>query len=100
VSRILTIISATMLAGCASGYDKSANSSCKAPPDQQAQWEMVAPGIMSLGMDLQTKKRLGVDNSNRKAASTVACYNEDNKGNEPQTLDLQKIGATLSRDVV
>jgi len=51
---------------------------------------------MSLGMDIQTKKRLGVDNSNRNAANMGACHNEDNKGKVPQTLDLQKIGATLS----
>lgn len=91
MSRILAItFCVTMLAGCAGGYDKSADSSCKqpAPPDQQARWEMVAPGILSLGMDMPTKKRLGVDNSNQKAANTVACT-------KPQTIDLQKIGAAF-----
>ncbi len=89
--RILTItLCVTVLVGCAGGYDKAADSSCKkpAPPDQQAQWEMVAPGILSLGMDMQTKKRLGIDNSNQKAANTVTC-------SKPQTTDLQKIGAAF-----
>ena len=87
-----------MLAACADGYDRSADSNCKhsAPPDQQAQWELVTPGVMSLGMDIQTKKRLGIDRSNRNAASMGACHNEDNKGNGPQIHELQKIGAAMS----
>ena len=93
---------ALMLAGCADGYDKSANSNCRhlAPPDRQAQWELVTPGVMSLGMDVQTKKRLGVDSSNRNAANKVTCVrNEDKREDGPQTHDLQKIGAALSSGI-
>ena len=94
-------ISGLVLAGCADDYDKSAYSNCKhlAPPDQQAQWELVTPGVMSLGMDVQTKKRLGVDSSNRNVANKVTCvHNEDNRENGPQ-IDLQKIGAALSSGI-
>ena len=96
MSRILPItVSALLLAGCADGYDKSADSSCRrlAPPDQQARWELVAPGIMSLGMDRPTKKRLGIANSNQVATGATTCLrNEDNKEHKPQIQDLQKIG--------
>ena len=88
MSRILTItLCALMLAGCAGGYDKSAEAGCRqpAPPDQRAEWEMVEPGILSLGMDMRTKKLLGINPSNRKAADTAAC-------SKPQTIDLHKIG--------
>ena len=87
MNRILTItVCLMMLAGCAGGPDQSAEAGCKpaTPPDKQAQWEMVEPGILSMGMDGPTRKRLGIEKSNQKAAATCT---------RPQTLDLQKIGA-------
>jgi hypothetical protein len=80
------MISALMLAGCAADYDKSADAGCKSPA-MQAQWELVAPGIMSLGMDGPTKKRLGIANANEAATHAAAC-----KENKPQIQDLKKLG--------
>jgi hypothetical protein len=94
---LLTItVSALALAGCADDFDKSANTNCARPADKQAQWDLVAPGVVSLGMDMPTKKRLGIANSNQVAMNMTACvHNEDNKENKPQIQDLQKIGASL-----
>lgn len=96
MSRFLPIaVSALVLAGCADGYDKSADSNCGhlASPNQQARWELVAPGIMSLGMDTPTKKRLGIASSNQVATGATTCLrNDDNRQHKPQIQDLQKIG--------
>ena len=92
---LLTITIAVLaLAGCAGDFDNSASTNCVRPPDKQAQWDLVAPGVVSLGMDLPTKKRLGIAGSNQVALNTAACVrNRDNKENKPQINDLQKIGA-------
>jgi hypothetical protein len=88
-------VSALVLAGCADDF-KSANTNCARPADKQAQWDLVAPGVVSLGMDMPTKKRLGIDSSNQVAMNATACVrNDDNKVNKPQSQDLQKIGTDL-----
>lgn len=92
---LVITVAAPALASCADGYDKSADSNCGhlAASDRQAQWELVAPGVVSLGMDMQTKKRLGIANSNQVATNATTCLrNEDNREHKPQIQDLQKIG--------
>jgi hypothetical protein len=100
VSAIVSaIVSALALAGCADGYDKSADTDCRhsTPPDRQARWELVTPGVVSLGMDTPTKKLLGLASPNQVDVYRAACLrNQDNKGNGPQIHDLQKIGSILS----
>jgi hypothetical protein len=91
---LLTITVSALVAGCADDFDKSANTNCARPSDKQAQWELVAPGIASLGMDMPTRKRLGVANSNQVATNTTACvHRDDNIENKQQIQDLHKIGA-------
>ena len=96
MTQLLTLtVTALVLAGCADGYDKSADTNAcerSAPPDQQATWRMVEPSVVSLGMDMPSKK---------KATNTAVCgHNGGNGGNAPKIHDLQKIGAARSWDVV
>lgn len=87
-------ISALVLAGCTDDFNKTASTSCARPADKQAQWELVAPGVLSLGMDLPTKKRLGIANANQ-VATTACGHNENNMENNPQIQDLKKVGALV-----
>ena len=90
-------VSVLVMAGCADDYDKSAGADCSRPPDKQAKWELVGPGVVSLGMDMPTKKRLGIANSNQVATDATTCVrNENNRENKPRSHDLQKIGVALS----
>jgi hypothetical protein len=89
---VLTIaVSALALAGCAEGYDRSADgNACNrlAPADRQAQWNLVTPGVASLGIDMPGKRKPGGN-----APNTAKCVHPDgNKTNAPQIHDLQKIG--------
>jgi len=89
---VLTIaVSALALAGCAEGYDRSADSNACNPPapaDRQAQWNLVTPGVASLGIDMPGKRKIGDH-----ATNTAKCVRPDgNKTNAPQIHDLQKIG--------
>ena len=97
--RLLLIISASalVLAGCAGDFDKSAEA-CKRPPDQQAQWELVTSGVVSLGMDMPTKKRLGIVGPNYPSTNAACDHNGDDKGKPQQVHDLQKVGVALSPD--
>jgi hypothetical protein len=90
------IVSVLVLAGCADDYEKSADANCRRAPDKQAKWEIVGPGVVSLGMDMPTKKRLGIANPNQVATDATTCVrNDNNKENKPQSHDLQKIGVAL-----
>ena len=60
----------------------------RAPPDSEAVWRMVTPGVLSTGGPIMpSKNRVGG------ATNAAGCiHQEDNKGNVPQIHDLQKIG--------
>ena len=100
MTRILTItLFALMLAGCADGYDKSAGiHDCK-PADNPA---------ALFGANLSANNSLGgipgrdlpIGSGRFFPNGTSTCVPDgDNKGKEPQTGDLQKIGTTRSSGI-
>ena len=84
------------LSACAQANAVSDADGCErsAPPDRQATWQMVEPGIISAGGPVSSGKYLiGGGSRNSDATNTAGCVRgQDNKENAPQTHDLQKIG--------
>jgi hypothetical protein len=88
--------SALMLAGCADGYDKSAVANGCNRPGREISYPMM--NIWSLGSVVADVPNRDLFSSNKPhgddASANECVHKEDNKGNEPKTTDLQKIGAT------
>ena len=95
MKHILTVtFSALMLAGCAETYDRSAGSDCTRPPDRQAGWQLVTPGVWSTGVMQPEEYRFGAGSHKGHAMNTAACFhNDDGKAGKPESRDLQRIGA-------
>ena len=72
------------LSACAQTNTIADTNACarSAPPDREAVWRMVEPGVVSTGPISSGKYLIGAR----------CVHPEDNKGNAPQTYDLQKIG--------
>jgi hypothetical protein len=78
------------LSACAQENTIAGTNACErsAPPDREAVWRMVEPGVISAGGPVSSGKYLLGG-----ATNTAKCvHQEDNEGNAPQTRDLQKIG--------
>jgi hypothetical protein len=78
------------LSACTQANMTSDTNGCEGPvpPDGQAVWRMVAPGVLSTDGPIMSGK-------NRAGGATTAAgcvHQEDNKGTAPQIHDLQKIG--------
>ena len=102
VTRILTItLFALMLAGCADGYDKSAGiNDCKPADHPAALFGANLSANNSLGGIPGRDLPIGSGRFFPNDTSTHTCVPDgDNKGKEPQTGDLQKIGATRSSGI-
>jgi len=101
MTRILTItLCALMLAGCADGHDKAAGiNDCKRPASADPPLSRVdLSDINNAGHNFDGVPGRNVPGGGREPLphDTSACvHNQDNKGNDPQTQNLQKIGAAL-----
>jgi len=95
--RILTItLSVLTLAGCAGGYDKSAAAKgCK--PLDHASYTLHFSNDNESSTPLANVPTNYLFSSNKHQPPDISAYkcvpDEDNKGQEPQSGDLQKIGA-------
>jgi hypothetical protein len=100
---LIVTFSTLMLTGCADSYDKSADiNECKpvAPanhPVSHALYGTTLSDNNSLGGIPGRDLPIGSGRFFPNDTSEYKCvHNEDNKGSEPQTHDLQKLGATRS----